>query len=80
MFVKLTGLFARCWKDQIGATAIEYGFIAVLISIAGIAAFATLGDSLSNVFLSVNSDVENSTPGDRDGGAANDAAPTNAVN
>ena len=42
MFVKLTGLFARCWKDQIGATAIEYGFIAVLISIAGIAAFARI--------------------------------------
>lgn len=84
MTIKFIGSIARfCTRireSQKGATAIEYGFIAALISLAGIAAFAAVGDSLDNVFSSLSADVENSTPGASDGGAANDAAPTNAVN
>ena len=37
-------------KDGSGATAIEYGLIAALVSVAGIAAFNLLGISLSNIF------------------------------
>ena len=37
-------------EDRSGATAIEYGLIAALVSVAGIAAFNLLGDSLSGIF------------------------------
>ena len=62
-----TRSFVRFWKNQKGATAIEYGFIAVLISLGALAAFSALGDSLSNVFSSLNSNVEDATPGGRGG-------------
>ncbi len=37
-------------EDCSGATAIEYGLIAALVSVAGIAAFNHLGGSLSAIF------------------------------
>jgi len=37
-------------KDETGATAIEYGLIAALISIAAIAAMSTVGTQLSKTF------------------------------
>ena len=37
-------------EDRSGATAIEYGLIAVLASVAAIAAFNLLGGSLSGIF------------------------------
>jgi pilus assembly protein Flp/PilA len=37
-------------KDESGATAIEYGLIVSLISIAAIAAFTTVGTKLSATF------------------------------
>ena len=33
----------RFFKDESGATAIEYGLLAALISVAGIAAFTAVG-------------------------------------
>ena len=40
----MTKIFARFLKDESGATAIEYGLIAALISVAIIAGASTLGD------------------------------------
>ncbi len=40
-------------KDESGATAIEYGLIAALVSIAAIAALTTLGTQLSAIFTQV---------------------------
>jgi len=40
----------RFINDETGATAIEYGLIAALISVAAIAAMGTLGKTLSSVF------------------------------
>jgi pilus assembly protein Flp/PilA len=40
-------------RDETGATAIEYGLIAALISVAAIATLATLGTNLNNKFVSV---------------------------
>ncbi len=74
--IKLTGSFARFWENQKGATAIEYGFIAALISLAGITAFGAVGDSLDNVFSSLNSDVADATPG-ADGGGSSDVSTSN---
>jgi pilus assembly protein Flp/PilA len=42
-------------KDEDGATAIEYGLIAAIISIAAIAAFNAVGSSLTSTFNNVSS-------------------------
>jgi len=36
--------------DEGGATAVEYGLIAALVSIAGVAALTTMGSSLNSIF------------------------------
>ena len=46
----MSKIFARLIKDESGATAIEYGLIAALISVALITGATALGDSLNNVF------------------------------
>lgn len=46
----MTKIFARFLKDESGATAIEYGLIAALISVALIAGATALGESLNNQF------------------------------
>jgi pilus assembly protein Flp/PilA len=40
-------------NDESGATAIEYGLIAALVSVAAIAALGSLGNSLGTMFNSV---------------------------
>jgi pilus assembly protein Flp/PilA len=47
------GLGGRFWRNEKGATAIEYGLIAALISIAAIIAFTTLGLNLGNIFNTI---------------------------
>jgi pilus assembly protein Flp/PilA len=46
-------IFRRLLVSRKGATAIEYGLIAALISLAAIIAFQMLGLSLINVFGSI---------------------------
>ncbi len=41
-------------KDQSGATAIEYGLIAALVSVAAITALTALGGSLDVMFTTVS--------------------------
>lgn len=43
----MKNLFARFVKDESGATAIEYGLIAALVSVAAIGAFRTVGQNLT---------------------------------
>jgi pilus assembly protein Flp/PilA len=43
--------------DESGATAIEYGLIAALVSIAAIAALRGMGESLSNLFTMVSGEL-----------------------
>jgi pilus assembly protein Flp/PilA len=43
------------WKNEDGATAIEYGLIAALIAVAAIAAMGLVGTSLTNTFNTVAS-------------------------
>lgn len=53
-------------KDESGATAIEYGLIAALVSVAGITALGAMGNSLEDMFNVVKSNlddaVEEATP------------------
>ena len=46
----MTTIFSRFANDESGATAIEYGLIASLISVAAIVAFTTVGSKLSATF------------------------------
>jgi pilus assembly protein Flp/PilA len=50
----MSKIFARFIKDESGATAIEYGLIAALISVALIAGATTLGTNIGNVFTSLS--------------------------
>lgn len=43
----------RFFDDEAGATAIEYGLIAALVSVVIIAALSLLGDNLTNTFNSI---------------------------
>jgi len=49
--------FAAFVNDESGATAIEYGLIAGIVSIAIITAFAAFGDDLSAVFESISTAI-----------------------
>jgi len=50
--------FRRFVKDDSGATAIEYGLIAALVSVAIIAILSTLGDNLNATFKAVADNLE----------------------
>ncbi len=47
------------YRDESGATAIEYGLIAALISVAAIAAMGAMGDSLQTLFNTVAGELNN---------------------
>ena len=53
MFAKMIGFI----KDEDGATAIEYGLIAALVSVAAIGALTAMGGSLSTMFNAVSSEM-----------------------
>jgi pilus assembly protein Flp/PilA len=53
--------FISLIKDENGATAIEYGLIAALISIAAIVAMQTLGKTLSNTFSTVAANLNSAS-------------------
>jgi pilus assembly protein Flp/PilA len=44
-------------KNEDGATAIEYGLIAVLIAVAAVTVMATVGTNLSSTFSTVAGDL-----------------------
>ncbi len=46
----MTTLMQRLFKDESGATAIEYGLIAALISVVIIGAVTTIGTKLQGTF------------------------------
>ena len=48
-------------KDENGATAIEYGLIAALVSVAAIAALGTVGSSLKQMFQTVANALQSAT-------------------
>ncbi len=49
-------------SDESGATAIEYGLIAALVSVAAIAALGSLGNSLGVMFNSVATELGDAVP------------------
>jgi pilus assembly protein Flp/PilA len=55
-------MFRRFVKDDSGATAIEYGLIAALVSVAIIVALGTLGDNLNATFSDVAEQLSQAAP------------------
>lgn len=53
----MKNLIARFMKDESGATAIEYGLIAALISVGIIAGVRTIGDGLTNTFDEIGTEL-----------------------
>jgi pilus assembly protein Flp/PilA len=51
----------KCFKnfcnDESGATAIEYGLIAALVSVAAIGALTTMGNTLNTLFTTVSNSM-----------------------
>jgi pilus assembly protein Flp/PilA len=45
-------------SDESGATAIEYGLIAALVSVVAIGAMRTIGTNLTATFTSVGTDLK----------------------
>ncbi len=50
----MSNLFNDFCHDDSGATAIEYGLIAALVSVAAIGALTTMGNTLNTLFGTVS--------------------------
>jgi pilus assembly protein Flp/PilA len=53
----MTNLANRFLNDESGATAIEYGLIAALISVAIIAATSQIGSNLNTTFTKIAGNI-----------------------
>jgi pilus assembly protein Flp/PilA len=59
----MKSLVTRFFKDESGATAIEYGLIAAGISVAIIATVNAIGSQLTGVFGYINTQLKTSPTG-----------------
>ncbi|NIJ38540.1 pilus assembly protein Flp/PilA [Sphingopyxis panaciterrae] len=50
--------FKKFIRNEKAATAIEYGLIAALIAVAGIAAFRSVGSTVSGTFTKVDTELQ----------------------
>ena len=55
--MRFSTLFVQLFRDDSGATAIEYGLIAALIAVAAIAGMSAVGSGLTGLFNTVSSDL-----------------------
>ena len=51
-------IFRNTLLDESGATAIEYGLIAALVSVAAIGALTAMGSSLQSMFGRVSNELQ----------------------
>lgn len=51
-------IVARILRDDDGASAIEFGLIAALVSVAAVTAFSTMGQALETMFTRVAELIE----------------------
>lgn len=53
----MKNIVSRFVKDESGATAIEYGLIAALISVVCVGVWGSVGSSLNTTFGTVNTNL-----------------------
>lgn len=63
-----TDILKKLAKDESGATAIEYGLIAALVSVAAIGALTAMGNSLDAMFTAVSGALNTAVGGGGTGG------------
>jgi pilus assembly protein Flp/PilA len=51
--LEMSGLLTKFVRDESGATAIEYGLIAALVSVAAITALQAMGGSLKTIYNTI---------------------------
>lgn len=54
---KIIAKIRQVWKDEEGATAIEYGLMVALIAAVIVAIVATLGDQINTAFTDVSTQI-----------------------
>ena len=59
---KFKALVAKMRRDEKGATVIEYALIAALISVAAIAAFSFIGESVNTTMSGIGNAMQSATP------------------
>ena len=55
----MCSVIKRVIADERGATVIEYGLLAALLSLAGVAGFTSMGSSLDTLFTSISAAATN---------------------
>jgi pilus assembly protein Flp/PilA len=50
-------ILKRLIEDESGATAVEYGLIVALVSVAAITAYTTLGTNISGMFTGISDKI-----------------------
>lgn len=58
----MTNMIKNFWKDEEGATAIEYGLIAGLIAVGIITALTALGTDLTALFTRISTSLTGAVP------------------
>lgn len=58
-----TTIIKKLQHDESGATAIEYGLIAALVSVAAIGALTAMGGSLDSMFTAVSGELDTAVGG-----------------
>ncbi|WP_343562726.1 Flp family type IVb pilin [Kiloniella sp. b19] len=69
-------LFNEFLKDESGATAIEYGLIAALVSVAAIGALQAMGGSLQSIFGVVDTELTNASTSATSSGSSSSSSST----
>lgn len=64
------------FKDESGATAIEYGLIAALVSVAAIGALEAMGTSLIQIFGTVDTELSEAATSASGSGGTGTTTPT----
>ena len=59
----MLNIIRKLKKNRAGATAIEYGLIAALVSVAAIGALTSLGGSLKTIFTDVSTTLDTAASG-----------------
>lgn len=58
MITRIYSHFIAFKQSEEGATAIEYGLIAALVSVAAIAGFQAMGGSLDSIFTGISGELD----------------------